>query len=360
MAELQSDGIIGEVEVVHPTMVDVAYTWSWPGSHWREDAIAALGGARDPPDRSLRPLAVPGHRRLHPRGPGGRRRHRGANVVSDNGSAPSSRAPSIAPVDPTDGRDRPYWSVMIPTYDSGPLLRRTLETVLAQDPGPADMQIEVVDDHSTADDPEELARAVAGDRVTCFRQPRNVGAVATFNECVRRARGRFVHILHSDDLVLPDFYAAYRGHLETHDDAVMAVAQSFLIDERERFTGVTPPADEVAGYLDHAHYCIATVHPFTFPSVVVARSAFEALGGFDESLPHSNDWEMWARLAAAGRVAYLPTPHAMYRVHAGSDTNRLHDSGTYLPDALHTVDLVSARFADPRGAPRSGARRCGW
>ncbi|MEM2370841.1 MAG: protoporphyrinogen oxidase-like protein, partial [Candidatus Bathyarchaeia archaeon] len=40
--ELQAWGWIEEVEVVDPTWIDVAYTWSWPGSHWTEKALKAL------------------------------------------------------------------------------------------------------------------------------------------------------------------------------------------------------------------------------------------------------------------------------------------------------------------------------
>lgn len=43
--ELQRWGVIETVEVVDTTWIDVAYTWSWPGSTWREDALAALADA---------------------------------------------------------------------------------------------------------------------------------------------------------------------------------------------------------------------------------------------------------------------------------------------------------------------------
>lgn len=42
VAELQLWGFIGSAEVVHPTWVDVAYTWSWPGSDWTRTAIQTL------------------------------------------------------------------------------------------------------------------------------------------------------------------------------------------------------------------------------------------------------------------------------------------------------------------------------
>jgi protoporphyrinogen oxidase len=40
--ELEAWGYIGRAEVVHPTWIDVAYTWSWPGSKWRDQGVAAL------------------------------------------------------------------------------------------------------------------------------------------------------------------------------------------------------------------------------------------------------------------------------------------------------------------------------
>lgn len=42
VTELQNWGMIEEAEVVDATWVDVAYTWSWPGSTWIDEAIAAL------------------------------------------------------------------------------------------------------------------------------------------------------------------------------------------------------------------------------------------------------------------------------------------------------------------------------
>jgi hypothetical protein len=40
--ELQDWGYIGEAEVVDPTWIDVAYTWAWPNSRWKQQAMQEL------------------------------------------------------------------------------------------------------------------------------------------------------------------------------------------------------------------------------------------------------------------------------------------------------------------------------
>ena len=246
---------------------------------------------------------------------------------------------------------------MIPSYNSGELLGRTIESVLAQDPGPELMQVEVVDDHSTADDPVPLVERVSGGRVEVFRQPGNVGAAANFTTCVSRARGQWVHILHSDDVVRPRFYARYGEQIATCPEAVMVAAQTITVDASERFVGVTPPLAATNGYLDDAAFTVATRHPLAAASVVVFRRAYETVGGFHPELAHTNDWEMWTRLATFGPVAWVDEPLALYRSHDASDSNRVHESTAYIDECLRAVETFAEYFDDPeRRAVVRGAR----
>jgi glycosyltransferase involved in cell wall biosynthesis len=75
---------------------------------------------------------------------------------------------------------RPLWSVMIPTYNCANYLRKTLASVLTQDQGPEYMHIEVIDDHSTEDNPETVVAELGKNRVDFYRQPVNIGVPANF------------------------------------------------------------------------------------------------------------------------------------------------------------------------------------
>src|SRR6267378_4467279 len=122
----------------------------------------------------------------------------------------SSVKPPAIRVLPVDD-DRPFWSVMIPTYNPrADYLKETLKSVLQQDPGPDQMQIEVIDDGSSDDTASEVTRRIGAGRVTFHRELENRGLANAWNRCIERARGHWVHILHQDDIVLPGFYDALR------------------------------------------------------------------------------------------------------------------------------------------------------
>ena len=278
------------------------------------------------------------------------------NTNRSHAAASAARRPVISPV--PEGAPRPFWSVMVPAYDSGDRLARTLEGVLAQDPGPEQMQIRVIDDASPIADPRPLVHRIGGGRVSVWRQPRNVGAATNFTTCVQQATGHWVHILHSDDLVLPGFYDAYRRRIE-RQPCVMAASRTFHVDDDETVLGLSPEVPVRDGLLVEPVASIATLHPFNFVSVVVARAAYEAVGGFDPALVHANDWEMWTRLAAHGPVAVVDEPLAQYRHHGDSDTTRLAGSAADVGDIAHAIEIIAERFEDPADgrAFRHDARR---
>jgi 3-hydroxybutyryl-CoA dehydrogenase len=92
------------------------------------------------------------------------------------------------------------------------------------------MQIEVLDNCSTQVDVAAIVRELAGDRVTCFRQPENIGLCGNWNSCVERARGHWVHVLPDDDAVLPGFYQSYRALIERHPESVLVYGRTVAID----------------------------------------------------------------------------------------------------------------------------------
>ena len=258
--------------------------------------------------------------------------------------------PGIDPLPP--GTKRPFVSVMIPAYNYADYMRATLQSVLSQDPGPEAMQIEVVDDCSTRDDPETVTREVGRGRIAFSRQPRNLGMVANFNDCIRRARGEWVHILHGDDVVRPDFYARARQALTAHPEVGAWVCRIVYMDEDGIWTGLSELDARTPGVLPPDFAIREFVTPrIQFVGILVRRAVYEELGGFRPELKICLDWDMWKRVALRTPIFYDPEPLACFRLHCQSAYANAVRSGASVADERKSIDLSSA-YLSPELAPR--------
>ena len=226
-----------------------------------------------------------------------------------------------------DGVARPFWSVMIPTYHCARFLRQTLESVLAQAPGPEMMQIEVVDDGSMLDDPGAVVADVGGGRVSFYRQPQNVGHTKNFETCLKRARGQVIHLLHGDDYVRDGFYRKLQRAFERQPEIGAAFCRQIFMDDAGNWEAYSPLEQPESGILKDGLEHLALEQRIMTPSIVVRRDVYEYLGGFDSRLVCTEDWEMWVRIAARYPIWYETEPLAAYRMHSASNTGRHVRSG---------------------------------
>ena len=246
---------------------------------------------------------------------------------------------------------------MIPTYDCAGFLEQALTSVLAQDLGSAVMQIEVVDDASR-DDPQAIVARVGGERVGFFRQPRNLGVSRNLTDCIRRARGEIVHILHGDDAVLPGFYLAMDRAFAARPDLGAAFCRQIFVDSQGRLQGISPLELEPSGVLPDAAAHLAAEQRIMTPSICVRREAYERLGGFLESLVCAEDWEMWVRIAASYSIWYESEPLAQYRMHDDSNTGRHVRTGEDIVYTAQAIDLIARHLPNDRAGAVAARARC--
>ena len=240
---------------------------------------------------------------------------------------------------------------MIPVYNApAGYLEETLRSILQQDPGPDQMQIEVVDDCSPNGAPLELVRRIAGDRVIVHREPKNNGLAGIWNRCIERASGEWVHILHQDDLVLPGFYTALRRGVGTNPQIGAAFVRHATINPKGHWMALSALEREAAGVLDGWHERITVQQFIQCPAIVVRRSVYEKLGGFLPQLRFTLDWEMWQRIAAKHLFWFEPAILACYRLHPSSATSRLRKDAADTRDIDKMTELTKSYHPLARGA----------
>jgi glycosyltransferase involved in cell wall biosynthesis len=257
------------------------------------------------------------------------------------GGRPRPSVPAIAPRAPQlPATSAPLWSVMLTVYDRLHTLERALRSVLAQ--ARPDMQIAVVADHHDSETTARLNLLVESipdvfERVELHQLSTRAGHPGIFNECIDRARGDWIHILHDDDWLQPGFYAALQEGIEQAPDIGAAFTRHELPSAPGR-SWKSWLERESAGVIDDWLDRIATECRAQFSAMTVRRSVYEELGGFRTEIGSAFDWEMWQRIAARHRVWFDPRPLAVICRDGTAETNRLASDGGQIADSVSVIE----------------------
>ena len=207
-------------------------------------------------------------------------------------------------------------SVAIPHYNCQNYLLETLESVYKAKA--ANMEIFVVDDQTPDFNIREFLDANGYRDVRAYVNSKNLGSFATFNECIKHANRKLVHVLHADDTVEQSFYKEVYRAFEEHDRLEAFFCAAEIIDHQSRRLNKIRPAEplEVPYELN-----FLSQNPIRTPAVVIKKAAFEKVGLYRIDLPHTADWDLWIRLVLNCNSFYLDQPLCNYRVFEGSRTN---------------------------------------
>jgi protein O-GlcNAc transferase len=269
----------------------------------------------------------------------------------------------IAPVEgalvPQESRTqpRPFWSVIVPLFERREYLRQCLDSVLDQDPGPEEMEIIVADDASPCD-LRDFVEDLGRGRVCYARNAANLGERANTNRAIERSLGRWIHILHDDDWVLPGFYSTLRQGIETSPDSPGVAFCMYAAWHGNRNAWWSPlPFRDGAGLLGRDFIIrLAQACPLNLCSVIFSRAAFESVGLFREDLPQTSEWEWYVRCALKLPWHYQPETLACYRVHSDSLTHnraRLGQNARDFRRAIEAIALMLPADLAPKVVPVS-------
>jgi glycosyltransferase involved in cell wall biosynthesis len=213
---------------------------------------------------------------------------------------------------------KPTVSVVIPTYNCEAYIAETLESVLGQTF--TDLELIVVDDGST-DRTREIV-ASFGTSVRLLSQA-NSGVCVARNYGIREAAGRYLCLMDHDDYWYPDKLALQVEQMEQHPE-IGLVYSSFIWwhpDEK----GVFPDPDsfapasfptgvdeEFSGWI--YHLLILDCWILT-SSEMIRAEVFDKCGAYNESLPYSEDWDLWLRISRQYRIIKLNKSLTLYRQH---------------------------------------------
>jgi len=206
----------------------------------------------------------------------------------------------------------PVVSIVLPTYNRLPLLRETVASVLAQTL--KDWELLVVDDGST-DDTVAWLESLDDGRVAVLRESHTANRSRLRNLGVARSRAPWIAFLDSDDLWLPEKLAVQLERLSAHPTCRWSCTGVRFVDgEGNPITQrAGPPYRAQSGWL--LERLLTFTAAATMTTLIVHRSLFDEVGGFDESFLFREDYEFELRLAARSEIHALEETLTVVRHH---------------------------------------------
>jgi glycosyltransferase involved in cell wall biosynthesis len=247
-------------------------------------------------------------------------------------------------------------SFIVPCYNYGRFVAQAVDSLLQQTV--RDLEVIVVDDASPDDAAAVLERYRDEPRVRTVRHERNRGHIASYNEGLAMARGRYVGILSADDYCLtrdavarqvevferyPRVGLVYTAHAMVYPDGTSSTVRPWPEDR------VRPGLEELrdlmwGNYIQHS-------------GTLLRAEVQAALGPYDPRLPQSGDWDMWLRACLTHDAGYVAEPVYAYRMHQSNMQSKGIAPGRQAEQNLLTLERALAQL--PAGAPPAVRRAAG-
>jgi glycosyltransferase involved in cell wall biosynthesis len=235
------------------------------------------------------------------------------------------------------------FDIVIALYNKARFIERTIESVLAQNC--PDWRLFVVDDGSTDDGPDRVAR-FTDPRITLIRQ-KNAGVGPARNAGIAAGSAPWIAFLDADDLWASDHLAELDKVRRTYPDALL-IGTRFSSDPLRG--SAKRGQTRVSRYF---HEAATGRPPLITSSAAVSREALDSWGRFG-ALNGNEDVELWARLAVHGPVAVSTKRMVFYRRDTGGITDQRQSASIGpmrredMSSTIPTLDELLPTITDPQ------------
>ena len=192
-----------------------------------------------------------------------------------------------------------FLTIIIPTFNRCLLLNRALESVYKQ--SYSNYEIIVVDDGST-DGTAKMVQQNYPKVKYCFQE--NNGVSSSRNKGLSLATGKWIAFLDSDDEWLPQKLENQFDELKAQPDCMICHTEEIWVRNGIRVNQMKKHR-KAGGWIFPQCLPMCAMSP---SSILIHRSVFEDIGGFDVSLPACEDYDLWLRITAKYPVLYIEEP----------------------------------------------------
>lgn len=237
----------------------------------------------------------------------------------------------------------PAVSVLLPAFNCDRFVRAAVDSILNQTF--SDFEFLIFDDGSTDSTGSLLRDAAHRDRRIQLFQRQHQGYSPLLNEGLQAAKGEFIARMDADDISAPTRFEKQVAFLRRNPACVAVGSGLVFIDESGR------PFARNRGISGHAE--IDAIHlrggggTMPHPSLMLRKSALDAIGGYRTQFEPAEDLDLLLRLGEVGTLENLPEQLLKYRVHSKMT------SATRRQQQMHAHEQILTEAFGRRGLPLS-------
>lgn len=230
----------------------------------------------------------------------------------------------------------PLVSVCLPNLNTRPFLELRIASILDQSYSNWEL---VISDNFSEDGAWEYFQAVASrePRVSIAQAPRE-GMYANWNKCVERARGEYIYIATSDDVMPPNCLQKLVDALDANPDCDIAHCPLLPIDESgQELTALRDWWWSKSAFAQSSGALVRSMHVRTAPhdgllhllgssvyismtQLLIRRTLFERVGMFDARWGSVGDFNWNMRAGLVANTVHVPDTGGGWRLHASQAT----------------------------------------
>lgn len=236
--------------------------------------------------------------------------------------------------------NNPVISVVMSVYNAEKYLDEAIESILNQTH--KDFEFIIINDGSIDKSLEIIEKYKQQDERIVLISRENKGLIASLNEGIEKARGKYIARMDADDISLPKRFEEQLKIMENDKEIVVCGSWINVFGENRK--------EKISKYFQYDKQIKANLIMsccFAHPSVMMRRDAFVDNNiWYDENFKNAEDYHLWTQLAKVGKFYNTPKVFLNYRFLETSmtrvaDKNELQRKQVYtniFAEALNLID----------------------
>lgn len=197
--------------------------------------------------------------------------------------------------------NKPFFSIIIPTYNRASIIGNTLQSVLSQTY--PQYEIIIVDDGSTDNTYNVIHSFFSSDKILYFKIPNSERGYAR-NYGASKASGYWLVFFDSDDVMYPHHLKSAYDIIHQHPNLKIFHMESDIKMQDKTIKHLTTPAKIIYG------------NPFLINNLIIKKDFFENFKfNEDRTIAGLEDWELWLRISTHTEIKHFPVVASAFIQH---------------------------------------------